>query len=481
MSDSSRVARNASWLIAQPILVGLISIVVMALVARALGASTYGTLLLFLSYGTLCLQISNLGLRPFSVRTIAADPQQASRIVSDMLVLRAILATVVMLVATPLLLFIDRSLSVLLIAILFLQLLLNALAGCFIDGLQGLERMKPVAASFAVSGIFVQLASIAALYLDLGILGIVGAYVLGSVMLLLMVWVQFGQVAGQEKLQPRHRWAQHLQYIHASHMLLWQNVISALRGRLDLLLINGMLGTYGAGIYGSSMVLIQRLDLIQDGIATAIFPRVANLYNKSIPALQSLVRGTLKVVLVICCPIAVGLVFTSEQIVSLLFGTAFAESAAVLQILGLGVPLMFVSGVLYNVLRALGHERELLVASLVTMVAAVVLFPLGIWVWGVRGAAAAFCLCGALSSVQYITLYWKLLGVPWVWRELALLVIANAAMAGALWLVCDAALGVKIAVAVVVYALIVRLLGLATVAMLRGMFSSRGVSTDSAA
>jgi O-antigen/teichoic acid export membrane protein len=98
MKSAATVARNSVWLIAQPLIMGITSLVVTALVARHLGTNDYGVLLLLLSYAALFSPISNLGLRPYSVREIAASRERALEIVEDMLVLRFSLALVAVII-----------------------------------------------------------------------------------------------------------------------------------------------------------------------------------------------------------------------------------------------------------------------------------------------------------------------------------------------------------------------------------------------
>jgi len=471
MSNQSNVARNAVWLVAQPVLVGVVSIVVTALVARDLGAADYGTLLLLLSYTALFTQISNLGLRPYSVREIAADSSRTAEIVSEMIVLRSALAGIAILVAALLLALIDPALPVPLAVALFVLILLNALTGCFIDGLQGGEHMKAVATSFAISGVLVQVSSLASIALHLGVTGIAAAYVLGAIAMLTLVWSRFHLLAG--KVDARYFGKPRILHLRLSWVFLLQNIVGTIRARIDLVIINAMFGAHAAGIYGSAMVLIQRLDQIQDGIATALFSRVAYLNARFPDELKTLVRGAVKVILVISTPMAVGLLAVSNDVVALMFGNQYGESGPILAILGLGVPFMFVSGVMFNVLRAMSVEAVVLKASLCTTLLMIFFFIAGIYLLGLAGAAWAYVLGVATLATLLLLEYRRIAGAPWSGADLVKIVAANAAMAGVLWLIRDQAMVMKVIAAIVVYATVVRVLGLVTVGMIKTMFVSR--------
>jgi O-antigen/teichoic acid export membrane protein len=471
MKHSHTVAQNAAWLIAQPILVGVVSVVVTAWVARDLGTENYGTLLLLLSYAALFSQVSSLGLRPYSVREIAANRDRAVEIVSDMLVLRSLLAIVTILAALAITAFFDPIFTVPLSAALCAMVLLNALSGCFIDGLQGLERMKAVATSFAVSGVLAQLACLFALFMKLGLLGIASAYTISALVMLVMVSYQFFRSSGRFGARPP---GTHLTtHLRRSWAFLLQNVLGTFRGRVDLILINGFLGAHAAGIYGSCMVLIQRIDQVQDGIGTAVFPRVAYLHGKAKDELITLVRGAIKVVLVISTPMAVGLAAVSHDVVALMFGKQYIESGPILTSLGFAIPFMFTAGIMFNVLRAMGLEKAVLKASIWATLLTVSAFFLGILLDGMRGAALAFVVSNAALAAILVVIYTRKISAPWLVADLLRIVCANAAMAAVLWLIGDQNLAIKIIVAAVIFAGMVTTSGLVTVTMLRNLLASR--------
>ncbi|MBK7659666.1 MAG: hypothetical protein IPJ28_11145 [Betaproteobacteria bacterium] len=127
--------------------------------------------MLFLSYSALVVQFSNLGLRPYSVRAIAADRPRAMAVVGEMLAPGRPRVVAVALVASAYLHWIDPFLPDALIAVFAPQVVLNAIAMCFIDGLYGRERIREVAKSLARRGV-VQVGSLAAVALDAGTAGV---------------------------------------------------------------------------------------------------------------------------------------------------------------------------------------------------------------------------------------------------------------------------------------------------------------------
>ena len=471
MGNAATVARNATWLTLQPLVMGIISVMITAVVARSLGTANYGLLILLLSYAALFSPISNLGLRPYSVREIAADRGRALEIVEDMLILRFGLALIAAIVATVYLTLSDQHIPGILVAALFIQLVLNALTGCFIDGLYGVESMKSVATVMGTAGLIVQMACLAAVLLHTGLEGVAWAYTLGSAASLAISWMTFSRQVGSFKLRFPNK--DHFAHVKNSGAFFFQNLIGTIRQRIDVVLINSLLGAHAAGIYGSSMTLIQRVDLIQDGITTALFPRVADLHEKSPDELKKLVRGVFKIVLVISTPIAVGLVGVSDEVVNLIFGGQFRESALVLAILGVGTPFAFVCGVFFNVLTAMRMQRVVLHISAVATVLSVGYIVVGIKFAGVNGAAVAYLLGLVTSTVALGFLYWRKFGAPIALYDVFGITAANVAMGIVLWLIKDFGLASKIFISAAVFGGMILLLRIVTLEMVKSMFRRR--------
>lgn len=473
MKSGAIVARNSFWLIIQPVAMSALSIVVTAMVARHLGAAQYGLLLLLVSYVALFAPMTNLGLRPYMVREIAANRGRAVEILEDMLVLRFGLALLAVIIAAGYLSLSRQEFSFILIMIVFVLIILNALAGCFIDALYGVENMKSVAGTMAAAGVVVQLTSLVAVLLQSTLAGFALAYALGSATLLATSWYIFSRRIGQFKLRaPRFG---HFKHINNSWSFFFQNLVSTIRQRIDVILINSFLGAHAAGIYGSAYMLIERLGLVQDGIATALFPRASDLHGKSTDELRTLVRGVFKIILLISTPIMVGLFSVSDDIIHLLFGSQYRDSAATLVILGTGLPFMFMYNVMFNVLGAMRLQQKVLQITIVGSVLSVAYLVAGIKFAGVNGAAAAFAVTAVTLTIPSVWIYWRRVGSPVYWRDLAGLAIANLIMGAALWLLRDTHLAVKIVLAAIVFGVTVLALKVISLNLLRTVIAKRTV------
>ncbi len=471
MKSATTVARNSVWLIAQPLIMGVTSLVVTALVARYLGTNDYGILLLLLSYAALFAPISNLGLRPYSVREIASRRERALEIVEDMLVLRFALALIAVILVATYIAWVDHHIPITLVVLLTAQLILNALSGCFIDGLCGVESMKSVAVSMGISGVFVQLACVLAVLTKANLAGVVGAYTLGSAVTLGFSWYLFSKRVGVFTLRRPHR--QHWAHVQNSWTFLFQNLLGTIRQRIDVVLINNMLGANAAGIYGSAQTLVQRLEPIYDGIATALSSRFASLHNGSADELKLLVRGAMKMLLIISTPVTVGLYGSADDIIALIFGAQYSESATVLKILGTSVPFAFAYGALFEFLRATRREKIVLRLYAVATVVSLGVMVAGIKFGGIIGAAIAFVVGLLALLIPAVVVYWKNMGSPLAPRDAFGIITANLVMGAGLWVMRDMHLAIKIVVSAVIFTAFIVGLRIVTVPMVKAVLARK--------
>ena len=280
-------------------------------------------------------------------------------------------------------------------------------------------------------------------------------------------------LVGPLKLRPPR--LSHFKHINNSWSFFFQNLVNTIRQRIDVILINSFLGAHAAGIYGSASMLIERLGLVQDGIATALFPRASDLHGKSTDELRTLVRGVFKIILLISTPIMVGLFSVADEIVHLLFGSQYRDSAATLVILGTGLPFMFMYNVMFNVLGAIRLQRKVLHITILGSLLGVAYLVAGIKYAGVNGAAAAFAASAVTLTIPSIWIYWCRIGSPVYLRDLAGLAIANLIMGVSLWLLRDAHLAVKILSAAIVFGVMALALKVVSLNLLRSVIAKRTV------
>lgn len=463
MSNNRVVARNSVWLIAQPFALNLASMVVVAVTARHLGPSGYGGLVLFLSVIALLAPFINFGLRPYMVREVAANPERVGEIAGELIPVRLILTFMTLAIAAAVYPFLPKgmTLSGVALACVAAQVVLNSLNTSLIDALYGLERMRASATSMLFSGVFVQIALAVAALLKLDLDYFFVIYVLGN---LLLGWRLRAALNDKSFV---FRWFQATvnvrRYLGASWKFAVPGILGTIRAQLAPLFTVGALGTASLGQFGAASTLLEKLDVVPDGVGTALYPRVVSLSGRDPQEASRLIRALSRLMLMVASAICVGLLFLASEIVQLVFGTAFHETVTLLMIMGTALPFTFLSAVMFNVLNATGNQHSVAVLSAIVTGIGLALLAVFVSLWGVLGVAITHAVGAIVSWTLYRFVFVRKFGALLDLLDLGKILLANAAMALVLWICPDIHVLLKILIGAIVFGGASMLLGLVSI------------------
>lgn len=282
-----------------------------------------------------------------------------------------------------------------------------------------------------------------------GAVGVAWTYVIGN----LTIWVlaQHSFMRHAQAWEWRSfRWSA-FGHVVRSRSFFAQSFLLTVRRKLDIILIGHFLGQQQAGAYHSAMALVDRFDLVQDSLSTAVFPRVASLHEHAEGQLHDLVRGLVKIFLVISIPFAVAMQFLSDDTVRIVFGDSFVDAGPILRVLAISVPFMFISGLFYTVFSATKREVMVLRYLLFSTIAAFAMIFSGIQLAGMAGAAWAFTTSVAVLSLSFVIRYVSEQGSVLLLLDLLPILGSNLAAAGTIWVLRDSHITSRAVAFVLVY------------------------------
>jgi O-antigen/teichoic acid export membrane protein len=132
---------------------------------------------------------------------------------------------------------------------------------------------------------------------------------------------------------------------------------------------------------------------------------MAATFQESRQKALNLQNRSLKYLLALAFPIAVGITVTAGRIIPLFYGKGFDQSIGALRLLAWYLPLAFCNTVLYRVLYVRGEQHVVFRVQLTTEIVQVLLAVSLIPVLGVNGAALALLggnLLYALFSIYFV-------------------------------------------------------------------------------
>jgi O-antigen/teichoic acid export membrane protein len=173
------------------------------------------------------------------------------------------------------------------------------------------------------------------------------------------------------------------------------NMVQFLNYRLDLFLVNALVGIRAVGIYALAVAIAQLLWLVSDAAATVLLPRVAA--EPDAPGLNAVRTAQIaRIVLWTCGAGAASLALIGQWFIPLVYGQAFRETLEPFLLLLPGVAVFTLVTVLSAYIAGRGRPSLNLIPALVGLAVTLTLDLTLIPILGVRGAAIA-------STASYLT------------------------------------------------------------------------------
>ena len=408
-----RVSKNALARLGAQVGARLLSLVLVAVVARYESAAGLGRYVLILAVVGLAGAVTDLGLSVFLTREVA---RQRENVVRAELLCRVLT--------------LKLALSVLGLALLGAIALLGPLSGApgrllVIGGLilvpesamgamralvNGRQRMELSGAIDVATRAVAVGASLPLLALGFGVEGVlVATWVAGLAGTLL-----YGLLLWRWQIPPRLRWAPRAwrDDLAASYPFALTSIIAIVYARVDLLLLGVWQGEVAAGFYGAAYRLWEAAGLLPASLMEALFPEMSRLARSSggLHRLRALFFRLSGVLLAVGLALAVAGVAIAGVLVPLIFGQDdYAPAVLPFRLLIFGLPAMFLYLLSGYTLYALDRQRRVTVAMLGIGVVNILLNLVAIPRWSYAGAAGvALCTEWLLALVLY----------PQAWRAL---------------------------------------------------------------
>jgi O-antigen/teichoic acid export membrane protein len=247
------------------------------------------------------------------------------------------------------------------------------------------------------------LASLVALRLGFGVLSLIGVYAIFSYVSFLLNLVLLTHYVAAPRLEFNLHFL--LKMLRELKYFAGATMLNALFSQSEVIILSLLLGETQVGFYSAALKLVTVWSMISTSYMTATFPVMTATFQESHQKALSLQNRSLKYLLALAFPIAVGITVTAGRIIPLFYGTGFDQSISTLQILAWYLPLAFCNTVLYRVLYVRSEQHVVFRVQLVTEIVQVIMAFGLIPSMGVNGAALALLggnLLYAIFSVYFV-------------------------------------------------------------------------------
>lgn len=407
MSKIQSIFKNMSWLLISQIIASVFGFVWTILLARYLGVDNYGILGFAVSITGILGVIDDLGITSHIVRQISTDYESAPKQLGNAIPLKVIFSGIKLVLTFIILLLLNVNQFTIFITLLFsIEMILISYVNIFYGTFQAFEKGKYQGIGIVLMNTTTLIFILISIFADLGLEGVTFAYILANLINLIYAYY----VLNKHMVKPKYEfdWDFCKKVTLASIPFALTGILYTIYYSIDIIMLTNMIGDYATGIYNATYKLISVLTLFYSVYTAVIFPVMSRLFKNNKKLLIISYEKSIKYLMLIIIPIAIGTMLYSSDIIQLIYGYEYGQAASVLSILIWTVCLLFLSGASNTLLNASHQEVTVTKIYAIAAVFNIVLNFIMIPHFSYNGAAITTVLSDVLIVVLQTYVIYKL-------------------------------------------------------------------------
>jgi O-antigen/teichoic acid export membrane protein len=383
---------------ASQIVSALINVAAMVLLVNHLSAAGYGRYAFYYALIPLIACLSDLGTGVIFTREVAQNREAGPRALGDALIIKGVVSAGLLVVAVATAAVLLPFQEVVLIAVVTLAALIDIGQDAGVSILRAHDRQDMEALLLMVSQIswFAGIALFTKLQAGLPFL--LGAATIAFLLRFAVGMLIVSRLLYRPVFMPN--WVRLRGIVKAGLPFGLAMFTVVLYGRIGILLLKGFSSDADVAYFNMGYMLSQPIGFIGSGLAISAFPSLARLVSQGQERVSMALRRLIKFQLLAALPISVGLFLLSEPVLRLLFHVnGVAQAAVALQVISLGLGVIFLNLMSRYVLAALDEQRSYLKAMLLGLIVNVALSAALIHWMGFAGACLGL-IAGELTVLS---------------------------------------------------------------------------------
>lgn len=348
------VFANMSWMIIAQIITSVLSFFWTILTAQYLGPSEYGIFGTAISFSTLFLAITDLGIGTYITRAISTNLENEDKYINNAFSLSLFLSILYLVVIFIILLILGWDNYIVLACFLYAVVnVMSKLLGILQVSFQAHEQMKFQAISSIINSVSIFSLLITVIFTSLGLFWVILSYLISNCISFIYVFLTVRKHYFKLKFSFKPQFYKEL--IKYGIPFAISSIFVTIYYSLDMVMITQFVGTYDAGLYNAAYKLLSFLTIFFTIYSVVIFPVMSKLFADSKELLQiGFVKST-KYLTAISIPITVFTCFYSYDIINI-YGPDYTSAGSILNILIWTLCFIFVNGNATSVLNASHKE-----------------------------------------------------------------------------------------------------------------------------
>lgn len=396
-SPRQTVIKNSFWLAVSNFGGRFIKAAIILYAARVLGTNGYGIFSYAVTLAGFLTLFMDPGVNSVLVRDVAkAGPDERRIIFSTAFVLKLLLAAfgvLIVLLLGPY--FSTLPGAAALLPAVAAIVIFDTLREFLLSFLRGIERMEGEAAIYIFTNFAIVVFGFAFLIMHPTPKSLAWGYaagtILGGLAAIAVLWryvkKSFEYVSSRLMLS----------IIHAAWPFAVVGALGLLLTNTDILIISWLRNASDVGIYSAAIRIIQILYLVPAIVQISTLPSFARFVADPIRFRAALER-TVSLVFLLSIPMVAGGILLGTQIISFLFGPAFAPGSLSFRLLLLTLLVDYPGAIIVNAIFAYGKQKSLIITSAIGGISNVLLDLILIPRFGITGSAVATLIAQTLSN-----------------------------------------------------------------------------------
>jgi O-antigen/teichoic acid export membrane protein len=343
------------------------NLIVVFLIARMLHAAGVGIYSTAVAYYVVIDEATNMGASTYLIREIAKEPRLTSRYVVNFCIMGTILALLGLagfwLILPHLGYSTDMTLSMYVIVLAIIPGTFNAVQNSVFIAHQRVEFITITTFISSLLGIA------GSIYLLLNHYSIVYLVILFVIVQYLTAFLNNYFINKQItplKWQFEPKFA--LQMLWDIKTFAMLSIIGAMLANPEIIMLSFIVSEDDIGYYSAAIKVAYFWLFISQIFMNNVYPVLSRSFYKEDKQFQAIQDKSIKYLLALSLPIAVGLIVVAGPTIALLYGPGFEKAILPLQILSAGLPIGFASAVLWRALAARGKQATVLITRIVSLV-----------------------------------------------------------------------------------------------------------------
>lgn len=367
MSQIQTIFKNMSWLVISQIIASICGFIWTILMARYLGVSEYGIFGFATSLTGILAMTVDLGISTHIVRHIATNYDSAPKYLGNAIPLKNIFSIGCIILTLIILILMRSDELVITVTLLFtIEMIIKSFIGLLNGSFQAFEEGKYQGIGNSLLHIILLIFILITIFTDLGIIGIAISYILANLITLTYEYYVLNKYVIKPKFEIDIEFCKRITFLSIPFAI--TSLLYTIYYSIDMVMLANIVGNYPTGIYNATYKLISVLTLFYTVYTAVIFPVMSRFFKNDKSMLLISFEKSIKYLMMIIVPLAVGTVFYSTDIIHLIYGTEYEAASSVLSILIWTVCLLFISGAANTLLNA--SHKEVIVTKIYAVAAA---------------------------------------------------------------------------------------------------------------